>query len=395
MAAAPKPVGPPSGLVVTLGLAAFATAFAGRLTDPLILVLAREFGAAPDQVALLGAAYALPFALIQPVLGPVGDALGKQRVMLVALVLTTLMLTACALAPSLATLFVFRALSGAAAGGVMPLALAVMGDRVPLQDRQLAIARLLVLSISGQAAGGFVSGLLEALVGWRGVMVLCAGLAGVATAVMLAATRRGPPEPSSRFSLGLALQRYIALWRTRAAVVLYAAVFIEAVLVFGLFPYIAPLLAHQGLGGPPEAGFVVGAFGAGGLVYAVLAPRLLARLGQGRMVQAGGLVVAASFLLFALAPWLALAILAGLLLGTGFYMIHNSIQTRVTEVAPLARGSATSMHAFSFYCGQSVGVAVFGLLAAGLGLLPTLLACALGIAALGTWLGVGAGANRK
>ncbi len=382
-------------LVITLGLAAFATAFAGRLTDPLIVVLSQHFDASAEDVALLGAAYTLPFALIQPILGPVGDAYGKQRVMLIALALTTLMLAASAFATTLPALFWFRALSGAAAGGVMPLALAVMGDRVPMAQRQIAISRLLVLSISGQAAGGFVSGLLEGYAGWRGVMGLCAILAGAASLVMLLAARRAPREPSTSFSPGLAIERYVTLWRTPAAVVCYAAVFVEAIMVFGLFPYIAPLLAQHGLGGPPEAGFVVGAFGAGGLVYAGLAPLLLAKLGQGRMVVLGGGLVALSFVLFAFAPWLALFILCGLLLGTGFYMIHNSIQTRVTEVAPKARGSATAMHAFSFYCGQSVGVAVFGVATAGLGLVPTLLACAVGALALGTWLGVGAGANRK
>ncbi len=386
----------PSGsLVVTLGLAAFSTSFAGRLTDPLIVVLSEHFHASPDDVALLGAAYTLPFALIQPILGPVGDAYGKQRVMLVALALTTLMLAASAFATSLPALFWLRALSGAAAGGVMPLALAVMGDRVPMDQRQIAISRLLVLSISGQAAGGFVSGLLEGYAGWRGVLGLCAILAGAASLVMLLAARRAPPEPSTAFSPGLAVERYVALWRTRAAVVCYAAVFVEAIMVFGLFPYIAPLLALHGLGGPPEAGFVVGAFGAGGLVYAALAPLILRRLGQGRMVVLGGALVALSFVLFAVSPWLALFILCGLLLGTGFYMIHNSIQTRVTEVAPKARGSATAMHAFSFYVGQSVGVAVFGVAAAGLGLVATLLTCAGGALALGLWLGIGAGANRK
>ena len=386
---------PTGRLVLILGLAAFATAFAGRLTDPLILVLAQDFHASTEDVALLGAAYTLPFALIQPILGPVGDALGKQRVMLVALALATLFLAASAFAPSLLALFVLRALAGAAAGGVMPLALAVMGDRVPMDQRQIAISRLLVLSISGQAAGGFVSGLLEAVIGWRGVMGLCAILAGLAASIMLLAARRGPPEPSTRFSPGLAVQRYIMLWRTPAAVICYVAVFIEAILVFGLFPYIAPLLALNQLGGPPEAGFVVGAFGLGGLVYALLAPWMLAQLGQGRMVLVGGLLVGLSFCGFAVSPWLALFVAAGLLLGTGFYMIHNSIQTRVTEVAPQARGSATAMHAFSFYCGQSVGVAVFGLAAAGVGVVPTLLACAVGAVALGSWLGVGAGANRK
>lgn len=382
-------------LVLTLGLAAFATAFAGRLTDPLIVVLSHEFNAAPDDVALLGAAYTLPFALIQPVLGPVGDALGKRRVMKACLFILTAMLALCALAGSLWFLFLGRALAGIAAGGVMPLALAVMGDKVPLAGRQVAIARLLVLSISGQAAGGFVSGLMEGWAGWRGPMWLCAFLALAAAVVMRWQARQEPPEPSTRPNAAQAIERYAQLWRTRAAVVLYAAVCAEAILVFGFFPYIAPMLAGRGLGGPPEAGFVVGAFGAGGLVFAVLAPRILARLGQARMVVGGGLVAGASFLVFAASPLLALFILAGLLLGLGFYMIHNSIQTRVTEVAPQARGSATAMHAFSFYCGQSVGVAVFGLVAAGTGLAPALLVCAAGCLGLGWWLGFGGGASNR
>jgi predicted MFS family arabinose efflux permease len=42
------------------------------------------------------------------------------------------------------------------------------------------------------------------------------------------------------------------------------------------------------------------------------------------------------------------------------FMIHNSIQTRVTEVAPHARGAAVAMHAFHFFLGQTAGPAVFG-----------------------------------
>ena len=38
------------------------------------------------------------------------------------------------------------------------------------------------------------------------------------------------------------------------------------------------------------------------------------------------------------APSAAMFVAAGLVLGLGFYMVHNTIQTRVTEVAPEARG---------------------------------------------------------
>ena len=79
--------------------------------------------------------------------------------------------------------------------------------------------------------------------------------------------------------------------------------------------------------------------------------------------------------------------LSGLLLGTGFYMIHNSIQTRVTEVAPHARGSAVSFHAFSFFAGQSVGPVLFGFGSGTVGVVPTLAVSAVGIVLLSLVLG--------
>ena len=48
---------------------------------------------------------ALPYALIQPVLGPVGDALGKERVVVACLFVLTLALGACVVAGDIGTLF--------------------------------------------------------------------------------------------------------------------------------------------------------------------------------------------------------------------------------------------------------------------------------------------------
>jgi predicted MFS family arabinose efflux permease len=70
-------------------------------------------------------------------------------------------------------------------------------------------------------------------------------------------------------------------------------------------------------------------------------------------------------------------------LGLGFYMLHNSFQTQVTEVAPTARASAVALHAFSFFVGQALGVVGvgFGLRAAGL--FPTMAVAALTILGVG------------
>jgi len=49
-----------------------------------------------------------------------------------------------------------------------------------------------------------------------------------------------------------------------------------------------------------------------------------------------------------------------LLMGLGFYMLHNTFQAQVTEVAPGARASAVALHAFSFFSGQALGVILMG-----------------------------------
>ena len=63
-------------------------------------------------------------------------------------------------------------------------------------------------------------------------------------------------------------------------------------------------------------------------------------------------------------------------------MIHNAIQTRATELAPQARGSAMSLHAFAFFAGQSLGPIAYGVGAGLVGLPVTLALTAVAIMGL-------------
>lgn len=372
-------------LVFVFGLGALASSLATRVLDPMVPLLSTEFLASPERVALLASAFALPYALVQPVLGPVGDALGKQRIIAFCLLALMLALAACALAPSLETLFVARLLSGAAAGGTMPLMLAIFGDRVPLHLRQVAMSRLLVCAIAGQISGGAMAGLLSPFIGWRGVVMVCAAIAaGALLALRLGAGRS--QEPRARFDLSVALTRYRTILGNPLARRCYTGVFAEGVLIFGIFPHLAEELTRRGLGGSAQAGISLAAFGAGGVCYGLLAPLLVARLGNANMIRLGGALIATGLVSIGLAPFTAMVVGACLLTGLGFFMMHNSIQTRVTEVAPTARGSAVALHAFSFFMGQSLGPALFGL---GQPLAGTVLmtgASGFGIVATAFWL---------
>lgn len=374
-------------LLLTLGLGTFAGALATRVADPFVPEIAGEFGVAPGTAALLATAFSLPYAFVQPVLGPVGDAIGKRRVISAGLFVLAGMLLACALAPGFGWLVLARALAGAAGGAVMPLTLAVVGDAVPLKDRQVALSQLLMFAITGQIAGGVLAGAVGGWLGWRGVFLAVALAALGGALVLAAAMRQGVPEPASRFDAVQAIRRYRTMLASRTAQGLYVAVAIEGALVFGAFPFFAVLLAQRGIGSLAEAGLAVGAFGCGGFAYAMSARRLLAALGQGRMVRLGGLGCGAAMLGLALAPHALVFGAAAFVLGGGFYMIHSSIQTRVTELAPQARGSAVALHAFSFFCGQSLGPVLFGAAIGGVGAVPALAAAGAGLVALAWWLG--------
>ena len=49
-----------------------------------------------------------------------------------------------------------------------------------------------------------------------------------------------------------------------------------------------------------------------------------------------------------------------MVLDFGFFLLHNSVQTEMTELAPSARASSFSLHAFSFFLGQALGPMVYG-----------------------------------
>jgi len=369
-------------LILILSVSGFASTAAGRSVEPLIGVIARDLNSDPRTVALLATAFALPYAFIQPVLGPIGDALGKERIVPICLAVLAAAMAGSALASDLEFLFGLRILAGMAAGGVIPLSLAMIGDRVAMAGRQVAISRFLAAVILGQLAGATVSGLLAEWLGWRGVFGAAAALtAAAAAAALISFEKQGPP--SGGFSLGDALARYRRVLANPRARFLFAFVFIDGIAFFGLFPYIAPALEARGEGGPFEAGLVLAGFAVGGLIYAGLVAWLLRVLGLGRMLVASGFLGGAALIGLSLGHGWPFETAMTVILGIGFYMLHNSYQTQVTEVVPDARASAIALHAFSFFVGQAIGVVLFGAGIGALGWTATVLLAAAVAAVLG------------
>src|SRR5215211_2065962 len=236
-------------LLLVLSLCGFSGALATRLFDPLITSIAADFATPVSVIALLSSAFALPFGLSQPFLGPTGDAFGKEIVIKVAVAVLALCLLASALAPNLRLLFVSRVLGGVAAGGIMPVCMALIGDRFPLAVRQIALSRFIGATLIGQLVGASVGGLIAEWIGWRGVLG-CAAALGVTAALMaLTMLPKGGEVRSGRLHVGEALARYRLVLQNPRSFVCFGIVFWEGLAIYGIMPFIGDLLRSRGTGG--------------------------------------------------------------------------------------------------------------------------------------------------
>lgn len=358
---------PASRLITHVSAIGFATALSARALDPLIPSIAGDLAVDAASVALLSTAFALPFACVQPILGPLADMLGKIRLMVACLAVIIIVSFLSALAQSFAILMLARVVCGMATGGIFPVGLAIIGDAVPVGERQVAIARWLAITIGGNLIGAAFAGLVGDLLGWRAVFWII-GASGAAALLNAAFNLRGAAARGpARLDLRAIPSGYRGIFANPRAKFCFAAVFLEGVALFGLFPFVALLLVNAGEPRAAIAGIVIGAFSVGGVVYSLLV-RLLTRRWQPRSLMIGGGVIAAcAFLIVATNPPWPVQLAAFLLLGIGFYSLHGSIQVEATELSARARGAATSLHSLFFFLGHATGPVFYGLAFARLG----------------------------
>src|SRR5262245_4717269 len=360
----------------------FATTLFMRSVDPVIPQIAEGLNVAPTTAALLSTGFTLPYALIQPVLGALADMFSKTRLIALCMLIVGIATLACGLATNFEMLMTLRIVAGISAGGVFQIALAVAGDRVPVQQRQVAIGRLLFAAMSGNLLGASAAGVIGDLVGWRGVFFVTGAIDLIALAVAYPGFRKMDEKPG-RFDLSTLMPNYRAIFSNPMAKYCFGAVFLEAVFMFGVFPYMAELLRTEGETRASIAGIVIAGCGIGGILYTFMVGWLLEHFNERQLMAAGGMVMGFCLLVIALrVPWPA-EFANFIVLGFGFYLLHGCIQVFVTELAPAARGSATAAHSFFFFLGQAAGPVVYGLGLDTIGVTPVLLLGAAILAAAG------------
>jgi len=361
----------------------FASALFIRSTDPVIPLIADGLHVEPATAALLSTAFTLPYALVQPLLGALADMFSKVRLMLMCMVLVTAGTIVCGMAPNYEFLFIARVLAGLASGGVVPISFALVGDLVPFADRQVAMGRLLFAIMTGNLLGATCAGVVGDLLGWRGVFFVIGSLGALACTVGIVGFRGHSENGPGRFDLSNFIPNYRMIFKNPLAKICFGTVFVEALFMYGCFPYIATMLRQAGEPRASIAGIVIAGFGIGGALYGALVSRVLPLLGERRMMRFGGGALGFCLIVIALRLYWPIEFLNFALLGFGFYCLHAVVQIYASELAPSARGSAMALHSFFFFLGQALGPIVYGAGLSTVGLGPVLVLGAVALIAVG------------
>ncbi len=362
----------------------FAAALSSRSMEPVLPLVADNFGVTIATAASLSAVVAFTFAIVQPILGAAADMFGKARLMIACLVLLGAANIVGAMATSFEMLFLSRVLCGIAAGGTFPIAFGLTSDLVPTAQRQVALSRVLAGAMTGNLLGATAAGVIGDFLGWRGVLAVLGVVMVIASVVVFVGFRRGGvASPRSGVSFESLKDGYRTILKNPNARVVFMAVFIEGVCVLGLLPFVAAFLFELGETRASIPGVVIAAFAVGGLLYTMSVSRMLPRFGVKGLMIGGAAMVALQFLAVAIGPRWEIQALCFLLMGWGFYSLHGSLQVFSSDLAPEARASALSLHAFFFFMGQAVGPIVYGFALAYAGKVPTLVLSATAILVLG------------
>lgn len=367
-----------------LSAAAFVSSGSMRMLDPVLHLIATDFASTVARASGLIAAFSLPYGMMQVVYGPLGDRFGKLPMLTVALFLFALTSAACAAAASLPMLEVLRGLSGATAAGIIPVCLAYIGDHTPYEARQTTIAQFLTGIVLAQVLAAPLGGVIGEFVGWRLLFLLNGLGAGLVAILLRRASRQAPVAATATARLSLAV--YGQVLRRPAGRFIATAAMIDGATLFGTTPFLGAHL-HESFGlSYAAAGGVLALVGVGSFTYTRLAPRLVARLGEGGLVGAGGAAVTLGYLLIGLVPHWGLAALVIAALGLAFFMLHGTLQTRATEAAPDARTTAVALFAAMLFLGQAVGALAIGALIGWAGYAAGFSAAACGVGGLTLWL---------
>lgn len=328
------------------------------LTQPILPLLSAEFGVAAPTAGLTISAVVLMIALASLAYGPLSDTLGRKPVMVGSCALLALPTLLCALAPTFASLLLFRALQGLLIPGLTAVAVAYLGDLVGPAGFGRAVGGWIAANVAGGLTGRVASGVITELAGWRVVFVVFAALTLLCAAGLALALPRDRGGGAGGWAQAYgAMAGHLGDRRLRLAFLIGGTLFFGFLGVFTYLPYY--------LTGPPfglSPALVAFAYVSylAGVVVSPLAGRASARLGR-RALIAAGLLVAALGVALTLVPSAPVVVAGLFVLCTGMFTAQAVAPALVNSLARQAKGGAGALYLVCYYTGGTLGAVLPGL----------------------------------
>ena len=325
-----------------------------HLTQPLLPMLADSFQLTPLQASWSLTVSLLMLGLSLLLYGPLSDAFGRKRIMVLTMsgaALTTLLLSQ---ADSYPTLLALRGLQGFFLGGLPAIAIAYMGDEFERRAVVIAVGLYISANSLGGVGGRLVSGFVGEHYGWPMVFTV---MAGINLLLLLAFVQL---LPHSRHFQRKAFHP-VAVWHDMAGH-LRNPVLLVAYLMGGLnfmvfinqYSYITFVLADAPYHLSTHALGMLFLTYLSGSVASAISGRAALCLSQPTCMNIGILLLAAGSLLTLLTS--LPAIVAGFLVSSfGFFLTHSTLSAWVSQHALRARASASSLYLVFYYLGASIG----------------------------------------
>jgi DHA1 family bicyclomycin/chloramphenicol resistance-like MFS transporter len=317
--------------------------FGVDLMLPAMPVFGRELGASVTATQLTLSVFALGFAAMHLVLGPLADRYGRRPCLLAGLALLTLASLACALAPSIEALVAARTVQALGAGAGPLIARAIIRDVYGATGAGRMMGLVMAFFGLGAIVTPILGGIVVDLFGWRANFYVAAGYgAALFLAALMLLPETLPARTPGALPLGYGRGFLVLLGDRRFIVVTVSGCLIAS----AMFAWISgSSFVVQGVFGHSAAayGAIYATTVAGFVAMSLVSSRLAPRLGSYRLLTIGSVVA-------------ALGGLAGLALGLG---------TSPALVAVLAAITLMAMgHGFTLPQSMAASVAPFPTLAA-------------------------------
>ena len=370
-------------VVVTLGFCGLVSAADNWLVSPALPAIAQTLAVAPSVAAVVLTAYLVPYGMLQPVCGAVGDRVGRQRLLRVIVLGLAISTVVCAVAPTLELLVAARILTGCFAAGIISVSQALVGDVVPAEERAGAVGMLMGITFTGQGLSAGLGGIITDLVGWRAAFVsfgLLGLLAWLGLLRLRGITEALPPVEGRRSPAGEArdfLERACRLF-FRQGRAIYLTACSTGIIYLGVYGFMGTFLSERCGLSSTASGLLMMFYGIACLVGGTISGRIGARGGLLRVIQVGELSGLCAIIFLAVSAltgsWVP-ALASAACLGLGYILVQPTLVSLSMDVDPSQTGLCTGLIGLGVFAGGGVG-SVLGQLAIGAGGYPALWACA-------------------